>query len=168
MCAQRIEPLFGDIAEQRIFLIGYGRSDLRPILRLKGPKRGRKEIAIFHHDMVPLVLDEIANNGIHIFPKNFTIREHAVDRVSDAAQALGPFLVFASEITDLRSRSWIARSQFGKDQVFLGMMINFRVDFEIADNRTNDFVVGAVSAVENLKLALEDGEQLLNIAMLSG
>src|SRR6266700_1158873 len=48
------------------------------------------------------------------------------------------------------------------------MVIHLRVDFEIADNRANNLVVGAVSAVENLKFPLEDGEQLLNIAMLSG
>jgi hypothetical protein len=56
------------------------------------------------------VHDEIANNGVDILPKNFSIREHVLDRVSDAAQAFSPFLVFASEITDLRSRSRIARS----------------------------------------------------------
>jgi hypothetical protein len=48
------------------------------------------------------------------------------------------------------------------------MVIHFRVDFEIADNRANNLVVGAVSAVENLKFPLEDGKQLLNIAMLLG
>src|SRR5260370_30939660 len=46
------------------------------------------------------------------------------------------------------------------------MVINFRVDFEITDNRANNLVVGAVSAVENLKFPLKDCEQLLNIAML--
>jgi hypothetical protein len=50
-------------------MTGYGRSDLRPILRLEGLERGRKEIAIFHHDVAPLVLYEIANDGIHILPK---------------------------------------------------------------------------------------------------
>jgi hypothetical protein len=48
------------------------------------------------------------------------------------------------------------------------MVIHFRVGFEIADNRVNNLVVGAVPAVENLKFPLEDGEQLLNIAMLLG
>jgi hypothetical protein len=48
------------------------------------------------------------------------------------------------------------------------MVIHVRVNFEIADNRANNLVVGAVSAVENLKFPLEDGEQLLNIAMLLG
>ena len=108
MCAQRIEPLFGDIAEQGVLTTGYGRSNLSPILRLKGFKRGRKEISIFHHHVVPLVRDEIANNGIDSLPKNFNIREHVIDRVSDAAQAFSPFLVFANEITDLRSCSRIA------------------------------------------------------------
>jgi len=110
MWAYRIEPLFGGIAEQRILMTGDGRSDLRPILRLKGLKRGRKEISIFHHHLVPFVRDEIANNGIDILPKNFTFREYVLDRVSDAAQAFSPFMVFASEITDLRSRNRIARS----------------------------------------------------------
>jgi hypothetical protein len=43
------------------------------------------------------------------------------------------------------------------------MVIDFRVDFEIADNRTNNLVVGAVSPVENLKLPLEDGKQLFKL-----
>jgi hypothetical protein len=60
--------------------------------------------------VLPLVRDEIANNGIDTLPKNFNIREHVLDRVSDAAQAFSPLLVFASEITDLRSCSWIAVS----------------------------------------------------------
>jgi hypothetical protein len=48
------------------------------------------------------------------------------------------------------------------------MVIHFRVGFEIADNRANNLVVGAVSPVENLKFPLEDGKQPLNIAMLLG
>jgi hypothetical protein len=48
------------------------------------------------------------------------------------------------------------------------MVIHFRVDFEIADHRANDLVVGAVSAVEYLKFPLKDRKQLLDIAMLSG
>src|SRR5712671_2428928 len=31
---------------------------------------GRKEIAIFHHDVAPLALYEIADDGIHILPKD--------------------------------------------------------------------------------------------------
>ena len=60
--------------------------------------------------MTPLVLYEIANGGIHILLKDFTARENTVDRMSDTAQTFCPSLVFASEITDFRSRSRIARS----------------------------------------------------------
>jgi hypothetical protein len=74
-------------------------------LKLESLEGGRKEIAVFHHDVAPLVLYEIANDGIHILPKDFTTRENTVDRMSDAAQSFGPSLVFASGITDLRSRS---------------------------------------------------------------
>ena len=91
-------------------MTGYGRSDLRPVLRLKGLKCRRKEISILHHHVLPLVPDKIANNGIDTLSKNFTIREHVPDRLGDAAQAFSPFVVFAGEITDLRSRSRIALS----------------------------------------------------------
>ena len=77
-------------------MTGYGGRDLRPIFGLEGLERGKKEISIFHHHVVPLVHDELANNGIDILPKNFSIREHVLDCVSDAAQAISPFLVFAS------------------------------------------------------------------------
>jgi hypothetical protein len=60
--------------------------------------------------VAPLVLYEIANDGMHILPKQFAIRENIVDRMSDAAQKFGPLLVFASEITDHRSRTGIANS----------------------------------------------------------
>jgi len=48
------------------------------------------------------------------------------------------------------------------------MVIHFRVDFEVTDNRANNLVVGAVSPVENVKFPLENGKQLLNVAMLLG
>jgi len=49
---------------------------------------------------MPLALYEIANDVIHILPKDFTIREDTVDRLSDAAQTLSPFLVLKCEVTD--------------------------------------------------------------------
>ncbi|GAB9157838.1 hypothetical protein BDS110ZK4_10910 [Bradyrhizobium diazoefficiens] len=112
------------------------------------------------------MLDEIANDGIHVLPKQFAVGKNVVDRMSDAAQEFGPFLVFAGEITDLRSRSRIANLQLGEDQVFLRVVVNLRVKLEVADNRANNLIVGAVAAVENLKFPLEDGEQFLNVAVL--
>src|SRR5580765_2357025 len=114
-----------------------GRSDLRPVLRLQSLEGGRKEITIFHHDVTPLVLYEIANDVIHILPEDFTIREDTVDRLSDAAQTLSSFLVLKSEVTDLCSRTGITNFQLGKNQIFLGMMVHLRIKFEIADNRAN-------------------------------
>jgi hypothetical protein len=109
MCSQRVEPLFGDVTEERIMVTGYGRSDFRPIVRLEGLSRRRKKIPIFHPHVAPLVRDEIANNGVDCFPEKFPIREHVLDGVSDAAQAFSPFVVFVSQITDLRSCNRIAR-----------------------------------------------------------
>ena len=59
---------------------------------------------------MPLVLYEAANDSIHILPKDLMIHQGTVDRLSDAVQTFGPFLVLASEITNLRSRSGIANS----------------------------------------------------------
>jgi hypothetical protein len=58
--------------------------------------------------VAPLVLYEIANDSIHVLPKDFTARQNTLDSMSDAAQTFGPSLVFASKITDLRSGSGIA------------------------------------------------------------
>ena len=57
-----------------------------------------------------LVRYEVANDSIHMLPKDLMIRQGTVDRLSDAEQTLGPYLVLASEITNLRSRRGIANS----------------------------------------------------------
>ena len=85
----------------------------------------------------------------------------------DAAQTLGPFLVLKCEVTHLCSRSGIANFQLGNDQFFQRMMVQVRVNFEIANDLPNNAIVGTVRAAENLQFALKDSEQRLNIAMLS-
>ncbi len=59
---------------------------------------------------MPLVLYEVANDDIHVFPKDSTIRQEPVDPLSDTAQTFGPLLVLAGKIANLRSRSGIANS----------------------------------------------------------
>ncbi len=105
---------------------------------------------------MPLVLYEVANDGIHVFPKNCTMLQGTVDRLSDATQTFRPFLVLAGEITNFRSSSGIANSQLSKDHIFLWMVVNPRVKFEITNNRVNNLIVGAIPAVENLKLSFDD------------
>ena len=167
MCSQHIEPALDEIAKQRIVVDGQGRCDLVPILGLKYVQGDRKEITIFHHDVAPLMLDEIPNDGIDILTKKFLIRENAVDRSSDAVQTLRALLVLTREIADLLGRSGIASFQPGKDQVLLGMMIQLRVNLEVANNRADDLVIRFVAAVEDLQLTFKDVEQPLDVAMLS-
>ena len=64
----------------------------------------------FHDDVLPLVLYEVANGGIDILSRDFTTHQETFDRLSDAMQAFGSYFVLASEIADLRSRSWVANS----------------------------------------------------------
>ena len=80
-----VERLFGSFAEQRILLAAHGRRDLRPVLRLQSLEGGREEITIFHHHVMPLLLYEIANDAIDIFPGDFTIRQDIIYRVSETA-----------------------------------------------------------------------------------
>ena len=56
---------------------------------------------------MPLVLYEVAHDSIHILSKDLMIRQGAVNRLSDAVQTFGPYLVLASEITNLRSCSLV-------------------------------------------------------------
>jgi hypothetical protein len=51
--------------------------------------------------VTPFVLYKIANDFVHVLPKEFTIRENTIDRLSDAAQTLSPFLVLLCEVADL-------------------------------------------------------------------
>src|SRR5215831_14911853 len=142
MGPQRLEPVFSDVVKQRIPVIGrQSRSDLRPILGFESPQGGRKEI---------------------------TIRKHTIDRASDAAETLGSFLVFSREVADFRSRGGIANAQLRKDKIFLRMVVHLRVDFEIADDRANDLIIGASPTVKNVEFVLEDNEQPLDVAMFPG
>ena len=77
-------------------------------MSLKSLEGGRKEITIFHYNVTPLALYEIAND-VHILPRDFTIREDTMDCLNNAAETLGPFLVLECEITDLCSRGGIAK-----------------------------------------------------------
>jgi hypothetical protein len=72
-----------------------------PNLEALGLQGGREEITIFRHNVIPLMLDEIANDGVHILPQDFAIGEDAVDRLSYAAQAF-----YVPERDHRASRPW--------------------------------------------------------------
>jgi hypothetical protein len=74
MPSHGIKAFFDGLTEKRILPIGQSRGDLRPLLRLQSPNRGRKEIPLFHGDMAPFVLDEVANDVVDGFPQDFPIR----------------------------------------------------------------------------------------------
>lgn len=92
--------------------------------------------------MTPLVLYEFADDVDHAFPANFTIGKYIIYRSCDTTQTLSPLFVLECEAADLLSRGRIANFQLGKEQIFLRMMVHFRINFEIADNRANDLIVG--------------------------
>jgi hypothetical protein len=68
---------------------GQARGDLRPVLRLQCLDRGGKEVAILHHDVATLAINEIANDGIDILPQHFAVGENGVGGQADPPQTLG-------------------------------------------------------------------------------
>jgi hypothetical protein len=57
--------------------------------------------------VTPLALNEIANDVVHILPQDFTIREDAIDRLRDAAQTFGPFLVTGTYPISTLNSVWV-------------------------------------------------------------
>jgi len=100
MLAQEIEPFFSDLAEQGILVARQRRGDLGPVLNFQGSEGCRKEIAIFHPNVMPLVLDEIANDYTDIFSKHLSIGQNSVDSFGNSVQTLGALLVLACEIAN--------------------------------------------------------------------
>ena len=156
--AHPAETVFGGIAEKRILVIVHGRGDSLPVCRLERLERSREKLSILHHHMVALVRDELANEVANILPKALAIREYELDRFSYLAQAVCAPSVLAGQIAHAFDRRRIANLEFGIHQILLRMMVYLGVDREVADDRTDDFVVGAFASIEDLKLSLEDGK----------
>lgn len=73
--------------------------------------------------MLAFVHHEISYDAADLLSRNLAVRENAINRFSEAAQAIGSVCVLTCEITDGCSRTGIAKRQLGEDQVFLGMMV---------------------------------------------
>ena len=103
-----IELLFDSFTEKRILLIGQSRGDLRPLLTLQCLNRCRKEITLFHGDMVPFVLDEVENDVVDGMSQDFPIRQYTLNRLRDPPQKFGAAPVLGGEIANICSRGGIA------------------------------------------------------------
>ncbi|SCB54869.1 hypothetical protein GA0061098_103147 [Bradyrhizobium shewense] len=148
-------------------MIGDGGSDFGPFLSRESLQCGRKEISFFPHHVAPLAYYKVAYDIANVLPSELTIREDGVNSSREAVQTVDDFLVFKREIADDCSCIRIASLELGKNQVFLWMMVHLGVNFEIADNRANDLIIGTDPFLKNLQFALESGQKQINVAMLS-
>src|SRR5208282_5984180 len=103
MPSHSVEPLFDGLTEKRILPTGHSRrGDLCPVLRLQGLDRGRKEITLFHGDMLPCMHDEVANDVVDSVPRDYPIHhQYTLDRLRDPAQTFGSAPVLGREIANL-------------------------------------------------------------------
>ena len=149
MPSHGVEPLFDGLTEKRILPIGQSRGDLRPILTLQSLNRRRKEFTIFHGNMGPFVLDEVANDAVDGLPPDFPIRQYTLDCLRHPLQTFGAAPVLGREIANICSRRGIARFQLLEYNVLLGMMVGTGIDQEIGDNRVDNHVVRPLSAIKD-------------------
>ena len=75
-------------------------------------------------------------------------------------------MVLSREIADPSGDGRIALFEPRKDLVFLGMVVQFGIDFEIGNDRADHLVIRPVGAIENVEFVLEHGEQPFNVAVL--
>jgi hypothetical protein len=73
--------------------------------------------------------------------------------------------MFGLKINDRRCCQRVAGLEFLDNNVLLRVMAGIRIAFEIVDDREDDLVVGAIAAIEDAELPLQNSKQLLNIAM---
>ncbi|SDJ12779.1 hypothetical protein SAMN05216338_104043 [Bradyrhizobium sp. Rc2d] len=148
-------------------MIGEGGGDFGPILSRESRQGGGKEISFFPYHVVPLAYYKVAYDIADVLPKEFTIGEDGVNSLREVVQTVDDFLMFKREIADDCSCIRIASLELGKNQVFLWMMVHLGVNFEIADNRANDLIVGTNPFLKNLQFALKSDQKQINIAMLA-
>src|SRR6516164_6824734 len=157
--------MFDAFAEQRILLIIQPRRDLCPIVSLQSPDCGWKKITLFHGNMAPFVLDEVASDIVDGLSQKISIGKYALDRLSDTVQTFGADPVVGCDISDSGGCNRITDFQLLEDHVLRGMMVEIGIDHEIGNNRLDDLVVRTVSASKDAQLPLENEEQLFDIAM---
>ncbi len=166
MPSHSLEPLFGIFTEKRVLLTGQSRRrDLRPVLRLQSLDRGWKEITLFRGDMVPLLHDEVANDAVYGVPRDFLIHQYTLDRLRDPVQTLGSAPMLGREIANLCRSGGIARFQLLEYPVLLRMMVGIGIDPEISNDRPDNFVIRALSPIEDAQLLFKNEKEHFDVAM---
>jgi len=70
---ERIEFLFKTRLAERVVAISQLQRNICPVLRPQRLERGRKEDALLHFHVLPLVVDEITNNFVHGLTKKILV-----------------------------------------------------------------------------------------------
>src|SRR6516164_2106212 len=135
--------MFDAFAEQRILLIIQPRRDLCPIVSLQSPDCGWKKITLFHGNMAPFVLDEVASDIVDGLSQKITIGKYALDRLSDTVQTFGADPVVGCDISDSGGCNRITDFQRLEYHVLRRMMVEIGIDHEIG-------ITAWMQKVENL------------------
>jgi len=83
---------------ERVVAVGQSQSNICPVLWPQRVERGRKHDALLHGHVLPFVVDEVANDVVHILAHEILIAQDALDCLSDPAQTPRSLLVLACKI----------------------------------------------------------------------
>ena len=111
------------------------------------------------------VIDEVANDVVHILAHEILIAQDALDCLGDPAQTPRSLPVLACKIADGRRCDRIAHLELLDDHVLLRVMAAIRIVLEVVDDREDDLVIRAIAAVEHAQLPFKDAKQAFDIAM---
>jgi hypothetical protein len=96
---ERLEFFFKARLIEWVIAVGQSLSDICPVLGPQRGERGRKHNALLHGHVLPLVLDEVANDVIHRLAQDILVAQDALNRQGKPPQSGGAYAARSSLVS---------------------------------------------------------------------
>src|SRR5271169_6193917 len=113
----RAKFLFKVRLGERAIAVGQLQGDICPVLYSERVEHGRKHDALLHGHMLPLVVDEVANDVVYALSQEILVAQDELDRLSDSAQTYRAHSMFSFEIADSCRCDRVARLELLDDNI---------------------------------------------------
>lgn len=101
--------------------------DICPVFWPQRLDHRREHDALLAHHVLPLAVDEIANDVVYGLTQQILVTQDALDGLSDAAEPPCTLSMFEFEIADSRGCNWIARFELRNDNILFRVMARARI-----------------------------------------
>ena len=152
---------------KRIVPISHAKCYVRPVRRLKNVERGGKHKSLLLSHVLPLTLDEIANDFTYGVSHQIFVIQDAINCSGDVSQTFCSFPMLGFKIAKRCDFVGVPDLELLEDQIFLRMVTAVMVVLEVIDNAEKDVVVRPVSALEYTQLPLENTKQFFHVSMFT-